>query len=1635
MKYRVLSVACVIGITTLLAFGGERVIGGVTGSTFLDDGAAPDSIGIGWPTDLSILSDSSDYTSLIDTIIGDTSAAGGKSSEVYPLVEARGNHKFSVLYLAKTDRPSSETYITGIIQSIYLKDYSIDQVDVLTDSLKSVAGQEYKLMDNTVSPIVTLDFGINATGDKWYGLWNSTGTHARKTWENQMPFLEKDRGEYIDSLHKDYSTSQRVNIASTYTDAADTALYIGYVQNIISPASDNNLILSKNILRSGLAAVNSTVITKVYPTTGATYLNSLDMTIDGSTGNLVVAYGISAISLVDPRTELKFRVFDSDLNEVRAQRDIVGEVQATPRNGALGPKTKGFEIVDLGNGVIGMVYSKYQASNNRNVYFRTYNPTTDDLSPEVHIFSDAIYPSLSVDPTKSHIVISALKKISGSDFDDFGWKNFGGSFSTYEMYPYGAVYDLEPSKDINPGSGTVFKGQLTSDQVSFTTVDSEWRPLFFWSRVDNAIDEHKNAVFVYNDEYNAKILVYKDVAIYKESTLYQSGVLRISDSFDPGIKSFVNGEDSVNVPLIEYGCPPCDTNITMLFNMAKVPGFTASVPLTTNFLTNAVITNQFYDGDYYSYSFGLKSYFDYKKTPTLDSLRFTWNIKPQVPRVDSVKIGANGPWILGAVFNNSLRQVVNRLDTVYVAVSAYDHDNISGLNIYAKNGAVITDSLTNLTPATGSYQGVIKIAPKNIVNSAYTLKFMARDPLGWESTGGLQANMDSLVLDYYNIAPEVMVSVVVPLINGTDSIRDTIALGASFPINVGDTAWVTLMTKDSNDATLSVWWNDSDVLYADSTLSAASDTTYLFPALPGSIDRDPRIIPLVGVDTIPDTVMVTLSDVDETISFWFRLVPNHFPQLDSVISILPWDISGATVDDTIDINSDPGTLYWNDLTHPDREDPEIDIHPFISVNLEGISYDIDRGNGDSSTIDWRFLRYDTNNVCCSFDSIYTIQPSTGDTIVRDTVYRGDGLTHLFELNPPDVEITTCDIGGGCISDTLKIKYPRLDTQRAAEGDFSNAKASLRGIELILNTDVMKDTIRMSLFSKGTRDLEVFSVFNINGIDYSPWLNYEMKWQDQSKPVITRTDSNHLKNPIRLLDGDSLLFDFFWDVSNETGDRVLQDTLLIQSNDFFQPLLKIPFRVEFNDLPAISIERISPDPLDTTLIVPVTYGSEPVIPAFSQFRIHFSEPVSKVALDEYLKVYSLRDSIAYCTIVPTDSACLIGAIPERARMYSKAFYDGEGSFYTSNLAYDYRGDPVPLFTDTLLFTPYYNVCSFEGITPAPYNFIKGDDIRIFVSNNIRDSVGTRLNLEKDFLKDTTEKSIIYSAKISAAPFQVVSTVPETVTAYKYSTGTPLYSISPDSEIRINFNNRIVRQYIIGFDTAQADTLRPIDSDSLKAGTNQTVKVRTAYNNWKEVDLKFVKGTRGDSSLVLKPLRKFYSKDTVLVTLADSIIDTWGRSLDGNGSGDGSYLYKRYSFGCKDTAVLNDSYSFRFVVTPTSFYIFPNPFVFENNQHTEKVNDDGDPCIEFKNLNTISSKIDMDEDIDIRIYTVLGQLVYSTKKLNISPSFNADPDSGALPSFCWNMRNSFGREVVTGVYMYTIGTKDDGVLSKGKLAIVR
>ncbi len=1635
MKNVVTSVVYLIGFTIGIAFGGDRVIGGAAGDTFSDDGPAPVFIGAGWPADLNILTDSSDYTSLIDTILGDTSKPGLKSSEAYPITRTRGNNKFSVMYLKKDDRPSAEGYLNGRIDDIILKDYFIDDVDVVLDSEKVIAVEEHEKTDGVPSPIVTLDFHINPGGDRWVGYWNSNRTHPRRSWQDRMNISEQSRSNLMDTLGTSVSfISQLANVTSAYTDAADTAAYVVYVERVA-----NKIILVKNSLQPGVSPANSTLDYAEYTFTGATYINALACTIDKVTGNLVVGYSIYSNGLSDPAVDLKMRVFDSDLNEVVAQRDIANDIQATPVQGDQGPKTKGFELVDLGNNVIGMAYSTYETASSRNVYYQTFNTVSLVVSAPELIFTSALYPSISVDPTQKYITISALKKVSAIvDFFTFGWKNTNPEFVLYEMYPYGAVYELEADKSIDIVGGKIYSGQLSSDRVTFNSIDTDWLPLYYWSTVSNSIDEHKNATFVYNNEYNAKLLVFKDVAIYKDSSKYVSNILRFTNSFDAGIKPFVIHEDSIHLQSVYYGCPSCDADMSLVFEMDTLADFSKSYSVTYIDTTGSVTTGAFFDGDYYRYTIRMQSFFDNKKTPLFDSLALGWNIKPQDPMIDSVRIGLTGTWLPPDSVMNIARRVINRRDTVYIGYTVFDHDNEAGLDLLVRNGGVTIDSISNLSPSTGVYTGILKVSPKNIVDPAYKITLVARDVDGWESTMGKQNNLDSLILDYQNVLPELSLRVKVPLISGIDTLDTLVTQGDAFQINVGDTAWVTFTTFDSNDTELIVQWVDSDNLFKDSSANNPSIATYTFPVLPDLLDTDPKII-IDAVDLIPDTIVISMSDADATTSSYFSLIPNHYPQLDSVISMLPWDLTGATVDEIIDINESPGTLFWDDLTNPNREDPDIDIHPFININIEAIPYDIDVINKDSTTIDWRFLRYDTNFVCCTFDSIFTIQQSTGDTVQRDTTYRGEGLTHVFELSPPDIEITTCDIGGSCISDTLKIKYPRLDTQMAAEGNFSDAKSSLDNIDLVLGTHVTTDTVHMAIFSKGTRDLEVFSVKNMNGIDYSAWLKYEMSWGEQSRPVLERTDSNHLSTPIRLSQGDSLTFDFYWDVTNETGDRILHDTLLIQSNDFYQPLLKIPFTVEFNDLPTISITRVSPSITEVSDILAIDTNTELLIPPFSKLKIVFSEPVTRANIDSYLKVYSLRDSIEFCKpplsgVVP--AVCSNGEIPAASQMTSWASYINSGSFFTADTALDYKGNKLPLYIDTLWFLPYYYLCSIsEDLIPSPYNFIGGDDIRIWISNEIRDSVGTRLNIEKDFLKDSVEKHIVYGAKINAAPFQVTSTYPIKVDDFDYIAGEPLNTIGAGEEIRINFNNRITDEYIFGLNPLAQDTFVPVDEDSLRAGTNGTITITTAFNNWQPVDLRYLRRTNNDSSIIFKPRRKFYSKDTVLITVTDSLIDVWGRSLDGDTSGVGAFLLQKQSATCKDTTMGTDEYTFKFVVNPTAFYLFPNPFKFENALHTQKINDAGLPCMEFKNLNSISAKISVEEEIHIRIYNVLGQLVYSSAKADESPTYSSSGGVGDTPSFCWGMQNNAERDVSTGVYLYTIGTDDDGTLKKGKLAVVR
>jgi hypothetical protein len=448
----------------------------------------------------------------------------------------------------------------------------------------------------------------------------------------------------------------------------------------------------------------------------------------------------------------------------------------------------------------------------------------------------------------------------------------------------------------------------------------------------------------------------------------------------------------------------------------------------------------------------------------------------------------------------------------------------------------------------------------------------------------------------------------------------------------------------------------------------------------------------------------------------------------------------------------------------------------------------------------------------------------------------------------------------------------------------------------------------------------------------------------------------------------------------TGDQVIRDTLYITTSDFLSPVIKVPFVVRWDDLPSVkllSMPSILNSPASS--LVPLTK----FFPVNSSLVFVFSEPVSTANMTSSIKIYSRLDSATrgVAGITPIESA------------YPKVF--------------EYRQVPrtgtQKNLVDTLIFTPLYRTQSDHFLTmPPPRYFLRSDQLGINISNAIVDKSGNQLDLRKDHLAlipgslDTT-----FLVPTDTSTLRVLETWPKDLSLY-----------DPDASIQILFSKPLVSKMILGADTVTALDLVTLDGDS-----NVSVQLRSRYSSRIRIDFRYLRLERGDSMLVVRPRYKFLSGDSVEVRIAPNLASSRGHTLDGDSNG-------LTNWPIVDTV---DYYQFRFVVGQTDFYTFPNPFKASIAEHRQK------GSITFKNLHQIKG-VTLEKDIDIRIYTVDGNLVFSTVRKKNSYRYDINDDNTRPPLFEWFLCNNHGLSVASGVYMYTIG-QGNKILKKSKLMVIR
>jgi hypothetical protein len=157
-------------------------------------------------------------------------------------------------------------------------------------------------------------------------------------------------------------------------------------------------------------------------------------------------------------------------------------------------------------------------------------------------------------------------------------------------------------------------------------------------------------------------------------------------------------------------------------------------------------------------------------------------------------------------------------------------------------------------------------------------------------------------------------------------------------------------------------------------------------------------------------------------------------------------------------------------------------------------------------------------------------------------------------------------------------------------------------------------------------------------DAGAFLDYLTSWPGSNGLFVQNlTDSSRISaaSPIIIAPNQKAGFSFFFDLSSVQGDSIIMDTLYVETNDFHNPLLKIPFTIEYNDLPTLTVYQIH----NATSTAQTTSRIAPFFPIYSSLVFAFSEPVDTRNIQDKIKIYSYPDSTARGTagISPIESA--------------------------------------------------------------------------------------------------------------------------------------------------------------------------------------------------------------------------------------------------------------------------------------------------------------------------------------------------------------------------------------------------------------
>lgn len=605
------------------------------------------------------------------------------------------------------------------------------------------------------------------------------------------------------------------------------------------------------------------------------------------------------------------------------------------------------------------------------------------------------------------------------------------------------------------------------------------------------------------------------------------------------------------------------------------------------------------------------------------------------------------------------------------------------------------------------------------------------------------------------------------------------------------------------------------------------------------------------------------------------------------------------------------------------------------------------------------------------------------------VNQGPSLTRSYVAGEEKMLLRITDGYGAFIQDTLDLVFPFLDTNAQKSSTYTSSIAALLSSKsLVIGSKETEriDTLRISNTGSGPL---LFSRI-ATGLNNESWFKYQLFWNSQLGPqqpmIDSRTDRHPLDGPLRLAPGGELEIHFHFFVDSLKGDSRLSDVFYLESDDYFQPQIVLPFALSYRDLPTVQVQFNTNNPRMLSggrAKIQKSHAPEDSVPLKSTIVLKFSEPVWDSTLDSSsVFIYSQCDS------AKAGTAHSIGSY------FSRYFYRYAGL--------DHQNRRDTLRTDSIVFAPQYRDTSeCYRVIPPPGNFLPRDEIRIRLNNSITDTAGNPLDLFLSKIPSTagTQDSML-AWKIVSSTLEVSETHPDSNAEH-----------NPDRPIQVKFNRPVVQSYI---HDRSGVTYLSADTGTNLPALGRSIRITSAMHP-EPFDFRYIRQRQGDSILEFQTMPKYFSGDTVMVSLYSRIGDGLGLTLDGNRDGMGRFWYNE--------ADTTDRYTFSFIAQRAEFYLYPNPFRMSNEAHARK------GTITFKNWNRFKG-LRYGDRVDFRIYTLSADLVYSSSRNDQSPIWQP----GMEPVWDWDLKNDFGNMVASGLYIYQVTIRGDAV-QKGKVAILR